>query len=107
MSSAVDVINRPLRVLSLGMFVVSLQLLVEDFVAQPTESVADGGGIRGLSTLIILKRLMHTIRRENDLHKLPKPCQYFDLIGGTSTGGSVETKPLPIVSKRVASNSFP
>ena len=45
----------------------------------------DGGGIRGLSTLQILKQLMDTIDPESP----PKPCDYFDMIGGTSTGGFV------------------
>ncbi|TAQ87275.1 hypothetical protein B7494_g4384 [Chlorociboria aeruginascens] len=45
----------------------------------------DGGGFRGLSGLMILKRLMETIDRENP----PKPCDYFDMIGGTSTGGLI------------------
>jgi predicted acylesterase/phospholipase RssA len=45
----------------------------------------DGGGVRGLSTLQILKQLMDTIDPESP----PKPCDYFDMIGGTSTGGSV------------------
>lgn len=45
----------------------------------------DGGGVRGLSALIILERLMETIDPETP----PKPCDYFDMIGGTSTGGWV------------------
>ncbi|KAI9862173.1 MAG: hypothetical protein M1824_001554 [Vezdaea acicularis] len=45
----------------------------------------DGGGIRGLSSLIILKHLMKRVRPQNP----PKPCEYFDLIGGTSTGGLI------------------
>lgn len=43
----------------------------------------DGGGVRGLSALIILQQLMETIDPENP----PKPCDYFNMIGGTSTGG--------------------
>jgi hypothetical protein len=43
----------------------------------------DGGGIRGLSSLMILDRLMETINPESP----PKPCKYFHMIGGTSTGG--------------------
>jgi len=45
----------------------------------------DGGGVRGLSALAILKELMLKV----DPNSPPKPCDYFDLIGGTSTGGSV------------------
>ncbi|KAG9240400.1 phospholipase, patatin family protein [Calycina marina] len=45
----------------------------------------DGGGVRGLSALMILQQLMETIDRENP----PKPCDYFDMIGGTSTGGLI------------------
>jgi len=45
----------------------------------------DGGGVRGLSSLIILEQLMRTANPS----KPPKPCEYFDLIGGTSTGGLI------------------
>lgn len=43
----------------------------------------DGGGVRGLSSLLILEKLMLQIDEKNP----PKPCDYFDMIGGTSTGG--------------------
>jgi patatin-like phospholipase/acyl hydrolase len=43
----------------------------------------DGGGIRGLSSLYLLKGLMESIFGDAP----PKPCDYFDMIGGTSTGG--------------------
>ena len=43
----------------------------------------DGGGIRGLSSLQILKQLMESINPQSP----PKPYDYFDMIGGTSTGG--------------------
>jgi patatin-like phospholipase/acyl hydrolase len=49
----------------------------------------DGGGVRGLSTLLILKRLMERTnaeRKGQDLNPV-KPWEVFDLIGGTSTGG--------------------
>jgi patatin-like phospholipase/acyl hydrolase len=47
----------------------------------------DGGGVRGFSTLYILKGIME--RLNGELRKEPalKLCDLFDLIGGTSTGG--------------------
>jgi len=49
----------------------------------------DGGGVRGLSTLYILKRVMDRLNHVRKTASLPpvKPCEVFDLIGGTSTGG--------------------
>jgi Patatin-like phospholipase len=68
--------NRPLRILSL-----------------------DGGGVRGLSILFILQKIMEQIRREiaeesqqsSEKPQLstPLPCEYFDLICGSSTGGLI------------------
>ncbi|KAF1945687.1 FabD/lysophospholipase-like protein [Clathrospora elynae] len=57
----------------------------------------DGGGVRGLSSLLVLDDLMHNIaleekrlgRRAQSNHEPLKPCDYFDLIGGTSTGGII------------------
>jgi len=57
----------------------------------------DGGGVRGLSSLMVLDDLMENIAQEekrigkrskSDTTPL-KPCDYFDLIGGTSTGGII------------------
>ena len=79
--------DAPLKLLSLGM---PLTLLTSDRKQSFLNSLADGGGIRGISTLIILKHLMKRINPMNP----PKPCDYFDLIGGTSTGGYVP-KPDP------------
>ena len=49
----------------------------------------DGGGVRGLSTIYILKGFMTRLNDERRAANLPsvKPCEVFDLIGGTSTGG--------------------
>ncbi|KAJ7911211.1 FabD/lysophospholipase-like protein [Mycena leptocephala] len=51
----------------------------------------DGGGIRGLSSLLILERIMYRITggKTDDVNVVPRPCDYFDLIGGTSTGGLI------------------
>ena len=48
---------------------------------------ADGGGISGISELFILQEIMHRVRTEKQLDYEPLPADYFDLIGGTSTGG--------------------
>lgn len=45
----------------------------------------DSGGIRGLASLYILQYLMTMV----DPQTPPKPCDYFDMIGGTSTGGLI------------------
>lgn len=55
--------NRPLRLLSL-----------------------DGGGIRGISELVILQEIMHRVGRVMKV-ETPLPADYFDMICGTSTGG--------------------
>jgi hypothetical protein len=49
----------------------------------------DGGGIRGLSSLYILQNLLQRLNSDRQNSNLPslKPCELFDLIGGTSTGG--------------------
>lgn len=54
----------------------------------------DGGGVRGYSMLIILQELMHRTFVEMEgrapkRHEIPKPCDHFDLIAGTGTGGLI------------------
>ncbi|KAJ9419634.1 hypothetical protein FOXG_07064 [Fusarium oxysporum f. sp. lycopersici 4287] len=45
----------------------------------------DGGGVRGLASLLILDYVMKAVDSKNP----PKPCDFFDMIGGTSTGGLI------------------
>ena len=51
----------------------------------------DGGGVRGLSEVLILKNLFLRVDFEENAGRrsarLPEPWKYFDLICGTSTGG--------------------
>ncbi|PQE29437.1 patatin family protein [Rutstroemia sp. NJR-2017a WRK4] len=42
----------------------------------------DGGGIRGLASLYLLKKIMSYVGDT-------KPCEFFDMICGTSTGGLI------------------
>jgi len=55
----------------------------------------DGGGVRGISSLYILKELMAQASlqlaadKPNDPRSIPRPCQVFDMICGTSTGGLI------------------
>ncbi|KAF4982617.1 hypothetical protein FZEAL_1795 [Fusarium zealandicum] len=82
----------PLRVLSLG----------KRSSAQSPHSrndrlltcAADGGGVRGYSIFIIVQELMHRTFVEMEgraprRHEIPKPCDHFDLIVGTGTGGLI------------------
>ncbi|KAF4278456.1 hypothetical protein CNMCM8057_000512 [Aspergillus fumigatus] len=45
----------------------------------------DSGGIRGISSLYILKSLMEGI----DPRQPPRPCEVFDFIGGVGSGGLI------------------
>ncbi|EAW16616.1 uncharacterized protein NFIA_059710 [Aspergillus fischeri NRRL 181] len=45
----------------------------------------DGGGIRGLSSLHMLKYMMQAI----DPRQPPRPCEVFDVIGGVGSGGLI------------------
>ena len=51
----------------------------------------DGGGVKGLFTILVLQRLIeevaHIEEARGESNTRTHPCDYFDLIGGTSTGG--------------------
>lgn len=47
----------------------------------------DGGGVRGIMGLVILRELMLRVQKKKGLDKIPLPADYFELAGGTSTGG--------------------
>ena len=55
----------------------------------------DGGGIRGLSELILIEELLERLKAIDQLPEVPKPADRFDLIGGTSTGGFVSATITP------------
>ncbi|CAE7134280.1 unnamed protein product [Rhizoctonia solani] len=47
----------------------------------------DGGGTRGLSSLVVLRELMRRINSKREDSKLLEPYEHFDVIAGTGTGG--------------------
>ncbi|KIJ23073.1 hypothetical protein M422DRAFT_39824 [Sphaerobolus stellatus SS14] len=49
----------------------------------------DGGGIRTVSQLVILNEIMKRVMQTKELNEMPKPCDYFHLIGGSGTGGII------------------
>lgn len=50
----------------------------------------DGGGFRGLSSLIMLQTIFNMFKHELEPPQPDlKPCEFFDLIAGTSTGGII------------------
>ncbi|KAH8145333.1 uncharacterized protein LAJ45_10613 [Morchella importuna] len=54
----------------------------------------DGGGVRGFSTIMLVQELMLKLFHElygraPRIEEIPKPCDHFDLIGGTGTGGLI------------------
>ncbi|KAH7909829.1 acyl transferase/acyl hydrolase/lysophospholipase [Hygrophoropsis aurantiaca] len=48
----------------------------------------DGCGFRGYTQLLVLNRLMEKIGNDTGNHQ-PRPCEVFDLICGTATGGLI------------------
>jgi hypothetical protein len=70
-----------LRLLALGKF----------FSVSPSQFAFEklGGGIKGLSELLILQRLMEKIQLAANLNSEPRPCDYFDMIAGSGGGGWV------------------
>jgi patatin-like phospholipase/acyl hydrolase len=50
----------------------------------------DGGGIKGYSALLILRRIFRSLVSEGNLDNEPRPCEVFDLIAGTSTGAAYD-----------------
>jgi hypothetical protein len=62
---------------------------VQTYFPGPLRLLAlDGGGYRGLALLYVLRHIMRNIPGIDPSEKL-YPYKYFDLIGGTSTGGLV------------------
>ncbi|PHH51573.1 Vegetative incompatibility protein HET-E-1 [Ceratocystis fimbriata CBS 114723] len=49
----------------------------------------DGGGVCALSSLLILENIMENIQKSEHLSEVPRPCDRFDFIGGTETGGII------------------
>ena len=50
--------------------------------------LADGGGVRGLASLLILQRIMYVLdnRINPEVRRPLLLCQYFDIMAKTSTG---------------------
>jgi hypothetical protein len=66
-----------------------ISLTLGEIQDEPRVLALDGGGVRGLSSLYMLSDIMEEIRKKTGEPKAPRPCEYFDLIGGTSTGGLI------------------
>ncbi|KAI0894839.1 acyl transferase/acyl hydrolase/lysophospholipase [Annulohypoxylon nitens] len=49
----------------------------------------DGGGVRGICELVTLHEIMLGVQKAKNLTDLPRPCDYFHLMAGTSTGGLI------------------
>ncbi|KAG0221097.1 hypothetical protein BGW41_007250, partial [Actinomortierella wolfii] len=47
----------------------------------------DGGGVRGIASLVILEEIMKRVQERMGLSTMPLPADYFELAAGTSAGG--------------------
>lgn len=77
----------PLNLLALGKYPQKNPFRYLALLSPNLASSTDGGGIRGVSELVILHEIMTRLQHDLMLEHLPRPCDYFHLIGGTSTGG--------------------
>ena len=64
----------------------------------------DGGGVRGLSIIAILKYIMKNLNQERGYDL--EPWEEFDMIGGTSTGGYVKKPSKRKSHKRFVGRTF-
>ncbi|QRV95801.1 kinesin light chain [Ceratobasidium sp. AG-Ba] len=51
--------------------------------------MTEGGGARGLSSLLILQETMNRLRGRHKLGQAPKVHEYFDIVAGTGTGAVI------------------
>ncbi|EPQ54048.1 FabD/lysophospholipase-like protein, partial [Gloeophyllum trabeum ATCC 11539] len=49
----------------------------------------DGGGLRGLSSLLVVERIMEETGKIAGRNTPVRPCEVFDMICGSSTGGLI------------------
>ncbi|KAL1742839.1 acyl transferase/acyl hydrolase/lysophospholipase [Schizophyllum fasciatum] len=49
----------------------------------------DDGGVRGLAMLLLLRDVLRQYQQAVGLHTLPRPCDCFDIIAGSGTGGFI------------------
>jgi hypothetical protein len=71
-------------------FQTRLEAMAGQFQAESLRVLClDGGGIKGYTSLLILRRIFRTMVAEGQLDEVPRPCDVFDLIIGTSTGGLI------------------
>lgn len=65
-------------------------IIGDDLSDIDSELFSDGGGIRGLSELFLVKEMMCRLREKKGPHaEIPRPCDVFDMIAGSGTGGYV------------------
>jgi patatin-like phospholipase/acyl hydrolase len=74
--------QRHLRLLSLGEYYLGCKIGFRLIFV-------DGGGIRGLSSFVILQQIMNGVNQDRGPGDQLHPWQVFDMIGGTSTGGII------------------
>ncbi|KAH0551364.1 hypothetical protein GP486_007421 [Trichoglossum hirsutum] len=59
-------------------------------LAEPIRLLSlDGGGIHGLSSIQVLRRIMAKVNEGREVRRKLEPYEFFDLIGGTGTGGVI------------------
>jgi len=78
--------EKPICLLSLG------RRAFTDIMSYGLTFGVDAGGPQGISQLLILKDVMEKLSEDeisNSEGSVKRPCEVFDMIGGSGTGGSV------------------
>ncbi|KAJ7452286.1 hypothetical protein FB451DRAFT_1185873 [Mycena latifolia] len=82
--SNTDAHHKGVRVLSLG----NVPVLPSINHIDP-HNLLDGGGAGVLSELLILEQIMYRVQTTSGSDMNPAPCDYFEVIGGSGTGGII------------------
>ncbi len=70
-------------------------------------SSADGSGPQCISQAIIIREMMYRIQDTLKLSDPPRPCDYFDIMGGVSSDIVIDGLAEEVPAKRISQQMYP